>query len=293
MTKYQFQNDPILVIGVTGQLGRAILAQEAKAVGVGRESIDLSSGDVTDQIAAYIETIGPISGIINAAAYTAVDKAEDEIDLANKINGTAPGELAKYCALHDMPFVHVSTDYVFSGQSEKPYLPSDEVAPVNAYGYSKRLGELSVIESYAEATILRTSWVYDNVGRNFLTTMLRLGRERDEISVVDDQVGRPTFAFDLAAAALSAFRQLADDKKKSGIYHVTNSGPAISWAEFASSIFEISNIDVIVKPISTREYPTPAKRPAYSVLNLSNFEETFDYALPSWRNGLGRALLNP
>lgn len=283
-------NYPLLIIGAKGQLGQALMSQAPNAVGVSRETVDLSAPDLDIQILDCFNTKGPFSGVINAAAYTAVDRAETELKLASQVNGTAPGIIASFCAKQSIPLIHISTDYVFAGQSTKPYQPDDKAAPLNAYGQSKYEGEIEIRKTAAIAAILRTSWVYDSTNGNFLTTMVRLGKERDMLSVVSDQIGRPTFTGDLAAAALQALKVLQLDETKAGIYHVSNVGDAISWADFATAIFEAANLNTIVKPISTEEYPTPAKRPAYSVMDTSKFESSFDHDLPDWREGLRHAL---
>jgi len=290
MSDTHLVSQPIVIIGARGQLGQALMKIAPKAIGFAREQLDLSDTNFEALLSARLRSAGSISGIINAAAYTAVDMAETERDLAVRVNGDAPGKIAAYCALHDVPLVHISTDYVFSGQSKKPYSPDHKTNPINAYGQSKYTGEIAIQKTKAISAILRTSWVYDGLNKNFLTTMLRLAESRTSISVVDDQIGRPTYTMDLAAGALQALHLLNTDISKAGIYHVSNSGPPISWSEFAKAIFETKGLKTSVEPISTQQYPTPAVRPAYSVLDISSFEKTFDFAMPSWRDGLKRAL---
>jgi len=290
MSDANFGTAPFLIIGSKGQLGQALMSLLPGSIGIWREQIDLSKPNLADVLAKQIRDSGPIGGIINAAAYTAVDKAESEIALANQINGNAPGQIATFCADQDLPMVHISTDYVFSGQSEKPYLPEQETAPINAYGQSKLLGEIAIEKTEANAAILRTSWVYDGHNSNFLTTMLRLSETRDTLNVVNDQIGRPTYTVDLAEASIRALKGLIEDHSKKGIYHVSNTGPAISWAQFARAIFESTGTTMTVNDIPASEFPTPAARPAYSVMETAKFEEAFDYNIPNWKDGLIRAV---
>lgn len=281
-----------LVIGQSGQLARALKRRLPAAVCLGRDALDLSHDAevIRQSLDTALSANTYIDGIILAAAYTAVDNAETDGVTANAVNGYAPGIIAAYCAARNLPLVHVSTDYVFNGTGKQPYKPTDPTAPTNAYGRSKRQGELAVLESKATAAILRTSWVYDGTGKNFLTTMLRLAESRDTLGVVADQVGRPTYAVDLADACLAALKGLKDDASAAGIYHVSNSGDAISWADFASAIFAAAGKDMTVNGIATREYPTPATRPAWSLMDISDFEDRFDHALPEWSDGMARAL---
>ncbi len=220
-----------------------------------------------------------------------MDGAETDSDLAYQVNATAPASLAQACAVHDLPFIQLSTDYVFDGEADQPYQTDDDTDPLGVYGASKLDGELAVLESGARALILRTSWVYDGEGRNFLTTMLRLAETGAQISVVDDQIGRPTYTGHLAAAILKAAEVIAAEPDfETAIYHVTNGGEPISWAEFAKAIFKARRLDVKVENIPTSDYPTPAERPAYSVLDTDSFERTFHHPLPEWQAGLRAAL---
>ena len=282
------------VIGKTGQLARAVL-REGEALGhnitaLDREAMALTANPVS--IEAKIESLpSDLDAVIIAAAYTAVDMAETNPDIAYAVNAAAPAAIARACARHDIPLVHISTDYVFSGDGHQPYEPDDDTDPLGVYGASKLDGELAVLESGAKATILRTSWVFDGVGKNFLTTMLRLSETHDELRVVDDQIGRPTYAGHLALAALKAAETLANEPDfEPGIYHVTGGGEPISWADFAISIFESTDQNVHVERIPTSEYPTPAERPSYSVLDTDSFERNFHHPLPDWQNGLTAAL---
>jgi len=261
-----------LVIGSQGQLGQALMKLVPEAFEINRAQIDLSKSDVYDRLVAFKETYTNISGVINAAAYTAVDKAEDDKEIADKVNGRATGQIADFCQKFKLPFVHISTDYVFSGDSKTPYRPEHPTDPINAYGYSKRLGEAAIDQTSTIVAILRTSWVYDSFNKNFLTTMLRLSETRDALTVVDDQIGRPTYTYDLAYAALIALEGIRRNPSKAGIYHVSNTGAPI------------------ITGIPSENYPTPAKRPAYSVMDTSKFETSFGVSLPSWKDGLSRSI---
>lgn len=276
---------PLLVIGQTGQLARAIARLDHQTICLPRDQMDLSWEDarLRDAFTNALNTYHP-HGVINAAAYTQVDKAETDATLAFAVNGTAPGHLAQICASQNLPFVHISTDYVFNGQNDRPWREGDDTDPLNVYGDSKLAGEKAVLDTNATAAILRTSWVYDLQGRNFATTMLRLAEERDHLTIVDDQLGRPTHADDLAAAALSALGH-------KGIFHVSGTGEPVSWAGFAKAIFDEAQLCVEVEPIPTSAFPTPAKRPAWSVLDTSRFEQTVA-PLRDWRTALKMAFRN-
>ncbi|NEO98468.1 MAG: dTDP-4-dehydrorhamnose reductase [Symploca sp. SIO2E9] len=299
----------ILLTGIAGQLGyqlQEILDPLGEVTGVDRQSLDLAQ---PDKIRKVISEVKP-DLIINAAAYTAVDKAETETELANLINGTAPTIIAQEAQRLEADLIHISTDYVFDGRKNTPYTEEDTLNPINAYGQSKLLGEEGVRQKCDRHIILRTAWVYGAYGKgNFVKTMLRLGAEREELRVVVDQVGSPTWTGDLAhsiamIAANFSNAQLGDninldqDAKLSfstGTYHFTNSG-AISWYDFAIAIFEEAQqlgFPVKVKrvvPITTTEYPTPAKRPAYSVLSSKKISVVLGTHPPHWRQGLRQML---
>ncbi|HEY3997898.1 MAG TPA: dTDP-4-dehydrorhamnose reductase, partial [Candidatus Xenobia bacterium] len=260
----------IVVLGSTGQVGRAcieILGNDGR--GLSRAEADMSRvGDVLERL----ELLRP-DAVVNASAYTAVDKAEEEEELATDINGRAPGVLAAWCAARDIPLVHYSTDYVFDGKVERPWRETDAVHPLNAYGRSKLAGEVSVAAAGGRFLIFRTSWVYDATGRNFVKTMARLGQEKDSLRVVDDQVGAPTYAPHLAALSLQAVRQaMASSRFRSGIYHLCHAGET-SWFGFAQAIFEgLRSRGVALRvqrleTISTREYGGPTIRPLNSRLD--------------------------
>ncbi|MEP3655299.1 MAG: dTDP-4-dehydrorhamnose reductase [Litorimonas sp.] len=284
----------IAVIGKTGQLARALLREGEELgheiIALGRDTLDLTSAPSIIE-ARISELPSGLDALVLAAAYTNVDGAESEVDTAYAVNATAPAIVARACAQHDIPLIHISTDYVFNGEADIPYSPDDDTDPLGVYGASKLDGELAVLNSGARALILRTSWVYDGDGRNFLTTMLRLAKTRDLISVVDDQIGRPTFAGHLASAILTAAEVLAQNPDiETSIFHVTNGGEPVSWAGFAKAIFKTAGVDVKVDGIPSSDYPTAAERPAFSVLDTESFERTFLHPLPDWQSGLRAAI---
>lgn len=274
---------PILVIGQSGQLARALARRAADVITVPRSGLDLSAEphSVLTKLDRLIEQHQP-RGVINAAAYTQVDQAETDNDLAFRINADAPAIIAQRCALHDIPFVHISTDYVFDGRQSRPWREADPVKPLNVYGHSKLAGEKAILNADGRAAVLRTSWVYDLQGQNFVTTMLRLAKSRSELRIVDDQIGRPTHADVLAAAALASIGH-------TGLFHVSGCGEPVSWAGFAAEVFDLMNWDISITPVPSSEYPTAAMRPAYSVLDTSKFE-TEIMRLPDWRDTLRDAL---
>ncbi len=278
----------ILVTGANGQLGMEFrtLADQYPAYNflfVTKEELPIN-----DAIAAakYFSE-NKIDYCVNCAAYTAVDKAETEKEIAFGINGTAVGKLASLCKKSGARFIHFSTDYVFNGQATVPYTATDETDPVNAYGASKLLGETEAIKNDPDAIIIRTSWVYSRFGKNFVKTMLKLMSEKEQLSVVSDQVGSPTYANDLAKAVMQIIEK--DSDHAGGIYSYSNTG-VISWYEFAQAIKEISGSDCIVNPVAGSAYPTPAKRPQYSVLDTSILRETFNIVIPFWRDSLEKCI---
>lgn len=228
---------------------------------------------------------------INCAAYTAVDKAESEKDLAFLINGEAVGVLAVVCMEYGSKFIHISTDYVFNGEATYPYTEDFPTEPINAYGASKLEGEKQALQLNADGIIVRTSWVYSSFGKNFVKTMLRLMNEKDSVSVVNDQIGSPTYAADLAETILKIISncQLSIANWKPGIYNFSNEG-IITWYDFAKAIKEITNSACEVKPVTTSEYPTPAKRPSYSVLDKTKIRETFGIQLKDWKESLASCI---
>jgi len=276
----------VLIIGSHGQLGRYLIdafqALRVHVIEFNREQLDLTSTNAIQQTIASAQP----DLLINASAYTAVDLAESESDLAFTVNKDAPIEMAKYCADVDIPFVHYSTDYVFSGSSDIPYKESDPTDPQGVYGESKLAGEQGIVATGADVYIFRTAWVYSQQGKNFFKTMLALAENRNELSIVNDQIGSPTYAGSIAdASAKIAMKLLSDLPFQSGIYHMT-CGSQTNWADFAKAIFSMHNIEINVNGIPTSEYPTPAKRPAFSVLDNRKLQETFEVQIPHWQIAL-------
>jgi len=301
----------ILLLGSNGQLGRTFLSHgglasrgslaAASRDGLLAEGGSGIAGDLADpaQLASLLATEQP-DVIVNAAAYTAVDRAEHEKDVATRVNAEAVGELARWAATNSALLVHYSTDYVFAGDSSVPYTESGAVAPAGVYGRSKLAGERALAASGAAYLNFRTAWVYSPVGSNFLRTMLRLARERDELSIVADQIGSPTDTVLIVEGTLAAIDQwLAGDETTrralTGTYHLTAQGET-SWHGFATTLLEgaksrglIAQMPT-VRPISTAEFPTPARRPAYSVLDSTHFTRTFGHHLADWQIGVDRTL---
>ena len=275
----------LLVFGRTGQVARELQhlasAQALDLRGLGRDSADLARPGAC---AAAIQAHRP-RAVINAAAYTAVDRAEDDEALATAINGAAPAEMAVACAALNIPLVHISTDYVFPGTGHSPWAPGDMTAPANAYGRSKSTGEEGIRASRATHAILRTAWVFSAHGANFVKAMLRLSETRDQISVVDDQIGGPTPARAIAAACLSIAQQLQDDEQKTGTYHFSGA-PDASWCTFARAIFAAAGRPTRVQGIPTNAYPTPAVRPRNSRLDCGATTAVFGLPRPNWQAGL-------
>lgn len=223
---------------------------------------------------------------INCAAYTAVDKAEDDVDLARKVNRDGAENLAKLCEKHGSVLIHVSTDFVFAGDKPHPLLEDDVAEPINVYGLTKLEGEQVIAQTTDKYYILRTSWLYSEYGNNFVKTMMRLGREKQELKIISDQVGTPTYAIDLATCILSVIEK---DPQQYGIYHYSNEG-VTSWYDFAKAIFDIAKIDVKVYPVRTSEYITRAVRPAFSVMDKSKIKKAFNIEIPYWRDSLERCI---
>ena len=274
----------ILVFGKTGQVATE-LQRLSDVMALGRDEVDLSDPAAC---AAAIREHAP-EAVINAAAYTAVDRAEEDEHLATVINGDAPNAMAKACAELGIPLVHISTDYVFEGKGDTPWQPDNVTAPQNAYGRSKLTGEAAIRQSGAVYAILRTSWVVSAHGANFVKTMLRLSETRDALNVVSDQIGGPTPASDIAMACLHIAEQLIQEPSKSGTYHFSGA-PDVSWTEFATEIFAQAGRTVIATPIPTAEYPTPAKRPLNSRMDCNSTEQVFGIKRPNWQDGLKEIL---
>lgn len=272
----------VLVTGANGQLGHCIKDIQKKNSHLSFVYTDHKELDICDEksVNQFFKEQEPIHYCVNCAAYTAVDKAEEEEELAFKVNAEGPKNLAIACKEHGTVLIHISTDFVFDGKKSTPYLETDEPNPISVYGASKLQGEIEVQNLLKEYFIIRTSWLYSEYGNNFLKTMLRLAETRDEISVVRDQIGSPTYAGDLAEFILKI---ILANNKSFGIYHYSNEG-AISWYDFAKAIFEESKIDLKVNAISTSEYPTLAKRPIYSVMDKGKIISFCN--IPFWRDSL-------
>ena len=275
----------LLVFGRTGQVVTELARIAPAAVFLSRDSADLTDPDAC---AAAIHAHAP-RAVINAAAYTAVDKAESDEATAIRVNADAPAAIAQACASLGIPLVHISTDYVFDGIGTAPRQPHDPKAPINAYGRSKLAGERGIAQAGGTYAILRTSWVVSAHGANFVRTMLRLSETRDALSIVDDQIGGPTCAADIAAACLTIADQLTADPAKFGIYHFAGA-PDVSWKDFAQAIFAAAGRNVSVTGIPTCDYPTPVQRPLNSRLDCSTTTAAFGIARPDWRAGLQHIL---
>ena len=283
----------ILVTGSTGQLGQSLKAiidnyPQFHFVFANRSQLDLNQ---SDSITRYFEQ-HQFDVIINCAAHTAVDKAESEPELANQINHLAVKQLAECAKQHNAKLIHISTDYVFDGKSYRPYSEDDTVAPQGVYGQTKLDGELSVQKILKNnAVIIRTSWVYSEYGNNFVKTMLKLGKERESLNVIFDQVGTPTYAKDLAIAIMEITGSTEFNKNDfdTQIMHFSNEG-VCSWYDFSKAIFELSTISCDVSAIETKDYPTPAKRPHYSVLNKAKIKQTYRLTIPYWKDSLKQCL---
>ena len=284
----------ILVTGKNGQLGKSIHKivtnneQNNEFVFAGRDELDFSQND---NITKYFEE-NNFDVIVNCAAYTAVDKAESEIELANQINHIAIEKIATIAQKNNIKLIHVSTDYVFDGESSRPYIETDRTNPINVYGKTKLAGEQALQKLMpTNAIIIRTSWVYSEYGNNFVNTMLRLGKERDELSVVSDQTGSPTYAADLAGAILEIIqnKEFNEADKATQVYHYSNIGEC-SWYEFAKKIFELAQIQCTVNSIATEQYPTPAQRPINTLMNKDKIVKKFSVEIPNWKDSLNTCI---
>lgn len=282
----------IVVTGANGQLGRSIRRLSVEHHELDFIFTDIDSLDIgnRDAVLAFAET-HPVDFIVNCAAYTAVDKAEEEEEQCRRINTDAVAYLGEAAQHIGARILHVSTDYVFGGDSYMPYQESDPVSPTSVYGRTKLAGEKALSAVCPDAIIVRTAWLYSEYGHNFMKTMLRLGVERPEIRVVNDQIGSPTYAGDLAEAILSLLEKERQGEQNSGIYHYTNEG-VCSWYDFAHSIIRIAGLPAKVIPIPTREYPTAAKRPAYSVLSKEKIKREYHWVIPHWEDSLRKCLAN-
>ena len=282
----------VLVTGSAGQLGQSIQSISNDCSGVQFTFVDIEALDLCNEtaITAYFKN-KQFNVILNCAAYTAVDKAESDPELVDKINHLAVKQLAEIAKQQNAVFIHVSTDYVFNGQNHKPYVETDPADPQGVYGITKLNGELAFKAIGSKGCIIRTSWVYSEYGSNFVKTMQRLGSDRDSINVIFDQIGSPTYAGDLARAILDIIQseRLSSSDLELQVYHYSNEG-VCSWYDFAKTIFEFSNIDCNVNPIETKDYPTPAKRPHYSLLNKAKIKQAFELEVPYWKDSLQKCI---
>lgn len=279
----------VLVTGSLGQVGSEIQVL-SKSLSADYEFLftDVADLDITDEgkVAEWFEKNQP-SAVINCAAYTAVDKAEEQKDLCYRINFTGAVNLAKAAKAKNASMIHISTDYVYHNGINRPLRESDPTNPQSVYAASKLDGDLGVLEALPSAVVLRTSWVYSSFGHNFVKTMIRLGKDRDQLTIVADQIGTPTYAKDLASAIVKTL--VAEQTPEGGIYHYSNEGIS-SWYDFAYEIMQLENIDCDVKPIPTSSYPTPAKRPPFSVLDKAKIKKALGISIPHWKDSLKECL---
>ena len=283
----------ILVTGANGQLGNELRALSASYPAyhflfVTKEELPVTEAD---EVRKYFKR-HTVHVCINCAAYTAVDKAETEKEKAFLVNATAAGNLASTCAQFNTQLIHISTDYVFDGTLQQPYQESDPTCPINTYGASKLKGEELALQNDPTVIIIRTSWVYSSFGNNFVKTMLRLMKEKDRIDVVNDQWGCPTYAADLAEAIMVIVEKwtMGNRQRANNIFNYTNRG-IITWYEFAFAIKELTGSNCFISPIPTSQYPTAAKRPPYSVLDISKIQQQFNINIPDWKERLQKCLL--
>ncbi len=282
----------ILITGANGQLGSEIRELVPKNGDLDAAFTDFDTLDITNQEAVfnYIDEWNP-DYIINCAAYTAVDQAENEISKADRLNAIGPENLAKACSRSGARLIHISTDYVFDGLAYQPYNEDVKPNPQSIYGKSKLKGEENVVTFCPSAIIIRTSWLYSPYGNNFVKTMIRLGTERDLLKVVFDQVGTPTYASDLASVIIGIVEKSAmeDTIWKPGIYHYSNEG-VCSWYDFAIAVHHLAGITCQTEPIESKDFPTLAKRPFYSVLNKSKIKSAFGFKIPYWKHSLHKCM---
>ena len=284
----------VLITGSNGQLG-----SEIKELSSNYNKLDFVFKDLPELDICNVEELNnfvqnfDINTIINCAAYTAVDKAEENAEIANRVNSTGVKNIVNALEKVNGKLIHISTDYVFDGNNSVPYKESDPVSPLGIYGKTKRSGELIVLNSRIDSLVIRTSWLYSSFGNNFVKTMLRLGKEKKSLNVIFDQIGTPTYAKDLAKACLYILSNSDSEciSKKGKIYHYSNEG-VTSWYDFAISIMEKAGIKCKVNPIQTKDYYTLAQRPYYSVLNKNKIKEDFELKIPYWKNSLEECLKN-
>ena len=282
----------ILVSGSNGQLGSEIKDLVTNYKDFNFFFRDLPELNICDAEALNTFIFNQnINAVINCAAYTAVDQAEEDVVIAEQVNAKGVLNLVNALKKVDGKLIHISTDYVFDGTSFLPYNESDPVSPIGVYGKTKRAGELAVINSDIDSIVIRTSWLYSAFGNNFVKTMLKLGHDRDELGVIFDQVGTPTNASDLAKTCLDILSDKSSENISANgkIYHYSNEGVA-SWYDFATAIMELGSLDCKVRPIETKDYPTPAKRPHYSVLNKTKINTDFNIEIPYWRDSLDKCI---
>ncbi|OFX28426.1 MAG: dTDP-4-dehydrorhamnose reductase [Bacteroidetes bacterium GWA2_32_17] len=281
----------ILVTGSNGQLGNEIRELRKEFNHFNFILTDVNELDITNvPMLKQFFNNNKVNYIINCAAYTAVDKAESDYKNADKINVTAVSNLVKLAANYKIKFFHISTDYVFDGASKTPYTEISQTNPKSVYGLTKLKGEIEA-SRYIQTVVFRTSWLYSSYGNNFVKTMLKLGSVREEINVVNDQIGCPTYANDLARVILNIISTV-DEKNncfKPGIYNYSNEG-SCSWCDFATEIMKLANLKCKVNPVETKDYPTPAKRPKYSVLNKNKIVETYNIEIPPWQDSLEKCI---
>ena len=274
----------ILVTGVKGQLGYDVVNELEKrghtAIGVDIDEMDITDAEAVDRVI----TEADVEAVIHCAAYTAVDAAEENLELCRRVNAAGTENIAKVCKKLDLKMVYISTDYVFDGEGERPWEPDDRRDPLNAYGIGKYEGELAVEENLEKYFIIRIAWVFGVNGKNFIKTMLKLGETRDEVSVVNDQIGSPTYTYDLARLIVDMV-----ETEKYGRYHATNEG-FCSWYEFACEIFRQAGMNVKVNPVTSDEFPAKAKRPHNSRMSKEKLSENGFERLPSWQDALKRYL---
>ena len=277
----------ILITGSNGQLGNEMQLLEKQYPQHSWFNTDVQELDITDQeaINQFVQE-NQIDGIVNCAAYTAVDKAESDRQLATSLNAVAPAYLASAVEERRGWFIQISTDYVFNGTNHKPYVENDTPCPDSVYGSTKLAGELAAQKFCNRTMIIRTAWLYSTFGNNFVKTMIRLGKEKEQLGVIFDQIGTPTYARDLATAIMTAI----DKGIQPGVYHFSNEG-VISWYDFAKAIHRLAGITTChVRPLHTKEYPTPARRPAYSVLDKTKIKQTYNIEVPYWEESLAECI---
>ena len=282
----------VLVTGANGQLGSEIKDCQHNFNALNVVYADIPNLDICNEDAVNnFVTKNSIKAVINCAAYTAVDKAEEDSETAKKVNTVGVFNLVKAMENVNGKMIHISTDYVFDGTKYLPYDEEDTVSPIGVYGKTKREGELAVINSSLEGIVIRTSWLYSAYGNNFVKTMMRLGKEKERLNVIFDQIGTPTFAGDLANICLAILSNEKNRIDKAGkVYHFSNEGVA-SWYDFATAVMRINKLDCEVLPIETKDYPTLAQRPHYSVLNKTKIKKNFKITIPYWRDSLEGCIL--